>query len=340
MFDERWPDDAEELAAALASLLDKHCPREVVRSAEDTNGNDSGLDTALNDFGLWELGSDPYLLTRAAVVIGSYLAPVPFVAAAPAIAVLSRTDTANGIDRDLVPPLPAVVVAHDDGVALTSAALPPRRTSGGEYVVDLRELQTEDAEVVADTLALAAMRSLGLLLEAARLVGAGETLLRDCVRYVSERHQFGQPIGAFQGVSHPLAEVATALQAADLLVRKAAFLADPNYGGTGTPPMHAAAMAAHKARSASRLAATVGHQVLGGYGFTLEADCQLYSRRIRAWSTMMPDPSAALADLARTLADPTHRETVRDLWQFDHGFTLPGWAAEIDKTGPQPNRPR
>ncbi|WP_433598236.1 acyl-CoA dehydrogenase family protein [Nocardia sp. CA-135953] len=335
MFDERWPDEAEELAAALANLLAKQCPREVVRAAETSDGHDTALDAALADFGLWELGSDPCLLARAAVVLGNHLAPVPFVSAAPALAILARSGVANGIDRDLVPAgLATVAVAVDDRLAIMPTPAQQHRTTAGEYAIDLRGLKTQGAETIAGAEELSAMRTLGLLLEAARLVGAGDMLLREGVRYVSERHQFGQPIGAFQAVSHPLADVATALQAADLLVRKAAFLADPANGRNGAPPPHAATMAAHKARTASRLAATAVHQALGGYGFTIEADCQLYTRRIRAWTTMMPDTTPALAALARTLSDPDRRATVADLWQFDRAYTVPRWAAEIDRAAP------
>ena len=96
----------------------------------------------------------------------------------------------------------------------------------------------------------------------------------------------------------------------------------------GAVPIFAAVMAAAKARAAARQAAATVHQALGGYGFTIEADCQLYSRRIRAWSATMPDPGPCLAQLARTLADPASRDEISDLWQFDRGFNLPRWARE------------
>lgn len=324
MFDERWPEEAEELADALDGILAKYCSPAALRVME-ADGPESAdrrqdLDQALRKFGLGELSAEPCLLTRAAVCLGARLAPVPFVSATPARMVLDESDVANGVDRATIPSgLPRAVVASGGGVAIVDVAGEIRRSAGGERLVVIGDLagQAVDADVDA-------LRAWGFLLEAAQLVGAAQALLRHGVGYVSERHQFGVPVGSFQGVAHPLAETATALQAADLLTRHAGYLADCD----GAVPLFAAAMAAAKARSASRLAAGTVHQALGGYGFTVEADCQLYSRRIRAWTAAMADPMPTLGMLARTLSDPATRDQVTDLWQFDRGFALPRWAIE------------
>ncbi|SBS79096.1 Acyl-CoA dehydrogenase [uncultured Mycobacterium sp.] len=321
MFDERWPRDAEELGEALAAVLAKHCPPDALRALDDSAPGDLAyLRQPLDDFGLWDLPTEPLLLVRAAVTLGEHLAPVPFVSAVPAYVVLGERSVANGVDRDIIPAgLDRVVVAVGDGIGIAAPSGPVRRSAAGEGVMVLGALTPEAIDGDAD-----ALRAWGFLLEAAQLVGAAQALIRYGVGYVSERRQFGAPVGSFQGVAHPLAEVATAVHAADLLTRHAAFLADTD----GRLPLFAAAMAAAKARSASRQAAATVHQALGGYGFTIEADAQLYSRRIRGWSAAMPDPGPWLADLARMLADPATRDTVTDLWQFDRGFTLPRWARE------------
>jgi len=67
-------------------------------------------------------------------------------------------------------------------------------------------------------------------------------LLRYAVEYTTERKQFGQPVGAFQAVAHPLADAATAVDAADLLVRHATYLTATD----GAPPLYACAMAAQR----------------------------------------------------------------------------------------------
>lgn len=325
MFDERWPQEAEELADALAAVLTKYCATDALRVLDSGQPEAVGVveqvDQALRDFGLWDLPTDPYLLTRAAVTLGAHLAPVAFVSATPASVLLGEQGVANGVDRQVVPAgLSKVAVALGSGIGIAPLAGAARRSAAGERVVLVGDIDPQACDGDAD-----AMRAWGFLLESAQLVGAAQALIRYGVDYVANRRQFGVPVGSFQGVSHPLAEVATAVQAADLLVRHAAYLA----AADGAVPLSAAVMAAAKARTASRQTAATVHQALGGYGFTIEADCQLYSRRIRAWSAAMPDPGPWLAQLARTLADPTSRDEITDLWQFDRGFSLPRWAREI-----------
>jgi hypothetical protein len=325
MFDERWPQEAEELGDALAAVLGKYSPPDTLRAMDCGDSKAAGLveqlDVALRDFGLWDLPADPYLLTRTAVTLGAHLAPVPFVSAMPAYVLLGEPGVANGVDRPVVPAgLSWVVVAC--GSELGISALPDvvRRSAAGERVVLVDDINPQARAGDVD-----AMRAWGFLLESAQLVGAAWALIYYGVDYVANRRQFGVPVGSFQGIAHPLADAATAVQAADLLTRHAAYLA----AADGAVPLFAAAMAAAKARAASRQAAATVHQALGGYGFTIEADCQLYSRRIRTWSAAMPDPGPWLAELARTLAEPANRDQITDLWQFDRGFTLPRWAREI-----------
>ena len=324
MFDERWPQEAEELADALAAVLTKYCATDALRVLDSGQPEAVGVveqvDQALRDFGLWDLPTDPYLLTRAAVTLGAHLAPVAFVSATPASVLLGEQGVANGVDRQVVPAgLSKVAVALGSGIGIAPLAGAARRSAAGERVVLVGDIDPQACDGDAD-----AMRAWAFLLESAQIVGAAQALIRYGVDYVANRRQFGVPVGSFQGVSHPLADVATAVQAADLLVRHAAYLA----AADGAVPLSAAVMAAAKARTASRQAAATVHQALGGYGFTIEADCQLYSRRIRAWSAAMPDPGPWLAQLARTLADPTSRDEITDLWQFDRGFSLPRWARE------------
>lgn len=325
MFDERWPPEAEELGDALAAVLAKYCPPETLRALDGDDCEAASrveqLDQALRGFGLWDLPADPYLLTRAAVTLGAHLAPVPFVSAMPAFAALGERGVANGVDRPLVPAgLARVAVVLGSGLGIAPMPSVVRHSAAGERVVLVEAVNPQ-----AHAGDVNALRSWGFLLESAQLVGAAHALIRYGAGYVAERRQFGVPVGSFQGVAHPLADAATAVQAADLLTRHAAYLAACD----GAVPLFAAVMAAAKARAAARQAATVVHQALGGYGFTIEADCQLFSRRIRTWSAAMPDPRPWLARLARTLADPATRETITDLWQFDRGFTLPRWAREI-----------
>ena len=116
------------------------------------------------------------------------------------------------------------------------------------------------------------------LLTAAQLVGVAARSLEIGVEYVRERRVFGRPVGSFQTVAHRLADHATAVDGARLLVREAAWAVDE-----GDP--RAAGLAAMAFCFAAEQAVAVAGDSLhfhGGYGFTLEYDIQLYYRRAQA----------------------------------------------------------
>ena len=69
---------------------------------------------------------------------------------------------------------------------------------------------------------------------------------------------------------------------------------------------------------------------MGGYGFTMEEDCQLYSRRIRAWRLRLPPVGDELADLARRLLRRRRAPRPAGCGITSAGLPLPRWAAETD----------
>src|SRR5439155_23339314 len=82
--------------------------------------------------------------------------------------------------------------------------------------------------------------------------------------------------GAFQAISHPLADMATEIAGARTLVHQAAWaLAD------GRDAKALAAMAKYCACDVFRRSTKLGHQVFGGIGFTLDIDMQLFLRRAK-----------------------------------------------------------
>jgi len=99
----------------------------------------------------------------------------------------------------------------------------------------------------------------------AQMLGLAQGALDHTVRYVQEREQFGRPIGAFQGVQFQLAEMATEIEAARLLVYNAARLKD-----SGQPFLNQAAMAKLFASEAAQRIASTCIDLHGGYGFTSE----------------------------------------------------------------------
>ncbi len=108
-------------------------------------------------------------------------------------------------------------------------------------------------------------------------IGAAQRAHEISVEYAKERIQFDKPIGAFQAINHPLADMATEIAGARTLVHQATWsLAE---GRSSAKPL--AAMAKYAACDVFRRTTKLGHQVFGGIGFTLDIDIQLYLRRAK-----------------------------------------------------------
>lgn len=120
---------------------------------------------------------------------------------------------------------------------------------------------------------------------AAQAVGGAQAILEMTTQYAKERHAFGQPIGAFQSIAHYLADMATEVESARLLVWQAAWAYDQGVDRTRLP-----LMAKDHAGRVFRHAAATGVQIHGGLGFSLEADPQLYYRRAKQWQLLFGDP--------------------------------------------------
>lgn len=130
------------------------------------------------------------------------------------------------------------------------------------------------------------------LLRAAELVGAGRQALALALDHIQTRQQFGRPIGSFQAIQHRMVDRLTAVDAAELLVyRAASYESDPE-------PHHLryySAIALLQSAQAAELAAKEALQFFGGYGFTLEYDIHLFLRFAKALAVLARDP-ALLAD--------------------------------------------
>ena len=96
----------------------------------------------------------------------------------------------------------------------------------------------------------------------AQAVGIGRAVLEEALEYASVREQFGKPISQFQAIQWKLADIATALDASELLLLRAAWLQDH-----GKPFEKESAMAKMFASDAAMRAAVEGVQILGGYGY-------------------------------------------------------------------------
>jgi alkylation response protein AidB-like acyl-CoA dehydrogenase len=196
------------------------------------------------------------------------------------------------------------VVALAGGVALvdlrhhsvTCAALPNlgRMAAAAITFADTPVLGIWEASPEALRTATA---ELGLL-RGAELVGAARGGLDLALDHVRTRHQFGRPIGTFQAVQHRLADRAAALEAAELLLRKAAL-------GEGTHWCdYLGAAGLLQAADAADAAARESLQFFGGYGFTLEYDIHLHVRFIKALRVLACGSSVFAAALPKAVTDP------------------------------------
>ncbi|MEM7220248.1 MAG: acyl-CoA dehydrogenase family protein [Pseudomonadota bacterium] len=114
------------------------------------------------------------------------------------------------------------------------------------------------------------------ILIAAEALGIGRAALRRAVNYAQERVVFGRPIGKNQGVSFPLGEARMRLDAAELMIRKAAWKLD-----TGQPCGAEANMAKWLAADAAFQAADQAMQTHGGFGYAREYHVERYWREAR-----------------------------------------------------------
>ncbi|HEY1250252.1 MAG TPA: acyl-CoA dehydrogenase family protein [Thermoanaerobaculia bacterium] len=104
---------------------------------------------------------------------------------------------------------------------------------------------------------------------AAQAVGIATEAFEAAVRYAQARRAFGKPIADFQAIRFYLADMATDIDAARLLTRRAAAAKDASKGGKGRFSMEAAVAKLFAAEMAQRVT-TKALQIHGGYGYTKE----------------------------------------------------------------------
>ena len=108
---------------------------------------------------------------------------------------------------------------------------------------------------------------------AALSLGIAKGAFEAAVKYSKERHQFGQPISNFQGISFKLADMATEIEAAELLILQAADL--KNRGQSVT---RQSAMAKYFASEVAVKCANEAVQIFGGYGYTKDFPVEKFYR--------------------------------------------------------------
>lgn len=104
-------------------------------------------------------------------------------------------------------------------------------------------------------------------------LGIAKGAYEAALKYSKERHQFGKPISAFQGISFKLADMATEIEASELLLHKAAFLKNE-----GRPVTKVSAMAKMYASEVCVKVANEAVQIHGGYGYTKDFPVEKFYR--------------------------------------------------------------
>jgi alkylation response protein AidB-like acyl-CoA dehydrogenase len=320
-------DEQEQLVASFAALLGKASSPEQVRAAEPL-GFDLALWRTLSETGAVVMGvaeahggwgASLLELALVAEQLGRAAAPAPVIEAQvaarllaavgsePALAALDDAVQGRGLVTIAVHPArggtarlvpggavgDSVVVLDGDRVVLATLTDDRRRPVANLASAPLADvdLGEEGIELAAGPAAVACFEAAldeWLVLTAAAVVGLGGAALDLGCAYASERRAFGKVIGTFQGVAHPLADDATNLDGARLLVQKAAWAQDTgDHRGRELAGM-AFAFASHAAEAATYDAL----HVHGGYGFMLEYDVQLHFRRARGWPRVWGDADA------------------------------------------------
>jgi alkylation response protein AidB-like acyl-CoA dehydrogenase len=137
---------------------------------------------------------------------------------------------------------------------------------------------------------------LGSVLISAMLVGVAEATRDMGVEYAKQRVQYGKPIGSYQAIKHPCADMATRCEAAVSLLLFAALAVREGRPDAVFQVAAAKRIATQAALENSR----ANVQIHGGMGYTWEHDAHLYVTRARVLNQVFGDVHAQQATLLAT----------------------------------------
>lgn len=178
-----------------------------------------------------------------------------------------------------------VVDLESDGVTVagTHVKMGLRGTSEAELAFDDVYVAPDDVLLAGDASNADAFKTLINHINhercgnAAMCIGAAQGSLEYAVRYMNERSIGGHPLANLQGLQWKIADMATQLEGARLLLQRALRLAGPD----GTPPALETAMAKAAANLAAKFVCDEAIQLLGGYGYSREYPVERAYRDIR-----------------------------------------------------------
>lgn len=231
---------------------------------EPVSGSDAAsmLTTAVKDGNEWVLNGSKTFITHGGV---GHVAVI--------MAVTDKTKHSRGISAFIVEKsTPGFIVSKKEN------KLGMRSSDTCQLTFDNCRVPAENLIGIEGEGFKQAMKILegGRISIAALSVGLAEGALQESLKYSAERHQFGKPINAFQGIQFKFADMATEIEAARLMTFKAATIKD-----SGKPLGNIAAMAKLFASELAERCSNQAVQIFGGYGFIKDFPVEKFYRDVK-----------------------------------------------------------
>lgn len=329
------PEDSALVKEMFERFFSSECPTALVRAAEPV-GFHAGLWKKLVELEApfmrtaANLGGGDMSLFDACLVMeqaGRRLAPVPLAESLVALRILGQIggEVATRWMEKVRDGETILTLALDEAVTGQQQLVPGAAVASAVLTFDGTELAVEmpashDAppslggnslgrftpgtgqrEVLATNADARAIWSAALeewkILTSAALVGLTREALTMAANYATERVAFGVPIGANQGLAHPLANDVIDADGAAYMLWWVLRSMDQGKKDAGAL---VSMLTWFTARTASNSVAHALH-TFGGYGLSDEYDIQLYHRRAKSWTQAMGDPQAELERAGRRL---------------------------------------
>jgi alkylation response protein AidB-like acyl-CoA dehydrogenase len=317
------------LRERYADFFSRHCPSSLVREAEPF-GFDAALWESAAALGLASLRLDASTvdLVLAAEEAGRAMAPIPYAETAVTVPLLAlcsddaaQSRLQGALDGSYISTLaprptsekttqlvPAgaiaqgIVALDGDELALFEPSSPRDHVYNlamaplAWWSPDDRAARTVLAPGDAARELYAAAIAEWRLATSAALIGMAHASIRMGVEFATTRLTSGVPIGALQGVSHPLADTEVSTAATRNLVLKAAWFHD--HERDVAPEL--VPMALVKSEQTATAAVATSLHMQGGHGYTIDSEVSLAYRRVKGIGTLA-DPRSALLEVGDAL---------------------------------------
>jgi hypothetical protein len=181
-----------------------------------------------------------------------------------------------------------VIILHRDHVTCFTATVEDIRAVGSIFAYPMAMLVADTSRSVQYAISAVLLRARWRVALAAEIAGLLAAAIVSTVAYVSERKQFGRPLGSFQAMRHRLAEASVRASGARWLALKAADSGEPAD----------AALAAHFAQESATGIVYDLHQFFGAMGVTLEHPLHLWTYRLKALLSELGGRASQAADAA------------------------------------------